>query len=232
MSTTAAHPSREVHERSHTTTLRTSAGLTALVGGAVALALGRVMSTPGGSTAERLTQMSGNDARVTASALLAILGFAGLVPGFLTVTGLVRRRGAAVATVGAALVVLGGIGFAVLASIDLATLAATHVDDTGAMRAYLHQLDVSPGIIAVTVPAALGYFVGPFLVTLGARRAGYVPRWLPWAVLVSLFLQPVGAGIGGPGAARVLDSVLQLGLVVTTAVLARAMLSASASPSS
>jgi hypothetical protein len=228
--TSAARPSQKTSTPQEP--LRTRAGLTALVGGAVALALGRILTTPGGSPADRLSQMTGSDARVTASALLTILGFAALVSGFLTVAALIRHRGTTVATVGAGLVVLGGVGFAVLASVDLATLAATHVDESRSMREFLHELDVSPGIIAVTIPAVLGYFFGPFLITLGARRGGFVPRWLPWAMLASLVLQPVGAGIGGPAAARVLDAVLQLGLVVTTALLARSMLSASASPSS
>jgi hypothetical protein len=95
------------------------------------------------------------------------------------------------------------------------------------MAAYLHQLDVSPGILALTAPAVLGYFAGPFLVTLAARRSGIGSGWLPAAVLASLVLQPVGAALGGPPLTRVADLALQLGLVVTTVLLARAVVGAS-----
>jgi hypothetical protein len=96
------------------------------------------------------------------------------------------------------------------------------------MSQLLHQLDVSLGILAVTAAALIGYFIGPFLVTLAARRSGIGPKWLPAAVLASLILQPVGAALGGPPVASVADVVLQLGLVVTVVVLARGVV---ASPS-
>jgi hypothetical protein len=209
---------------------RMPGALVALVGGAVALALGRASTTPGGSPGERLDQMAGADVQVTASALLVVAGFVAIVPGFWFVANTVRgrgSRGARLAGVGAGLVLVGSVCFSVLASVDLATLAATHVTDHAAMAAYLHQLDVSPGILALTAPAVLGYFAGPFLVTLAARRSGIGSRWLPAAVLASLVLQPVGAALGGPPLTRVADLALQLGLVVTTVLLARAVVGAS-----
>jgi hypothetical protein len=202
---------------------RTTAGLVSLVGGAILLALGRVLATNGGSPADRLHQMGGHDAQVTAGSLLAIAGFAALAPGFFTVASLVRRRGALLATVGAGLVMVGSIGFSVLAAVDISTLAATHVDPVGPMRDYLHQLDVAPGILVLTPFAVAGYFLGPFLVTFAARRAGMVPRWLPWGMLASLVLQPVGVGLGGPGLAHVVDAICQLVLVAMTVVLVRAV---------
>ena len=202
---------------------RTRAGLVSLVGGAALLAAGRLLATNGGSPADRLHQMSGHDGQVTAGSLLAIAGFTALVPGFLTVASLVRRRGATLATIGAALVVVGSVGFSVLASVDVSTLAATHVDPAGPMRDYLHQLDVAPGIVVLTPFAVAGYSFGPFLVTLGARRCGLVPRWLPWGVVASLVLQPVGVGLGGPGLAHVVDAACQLVLVVMTVVLVRSV---------
>jgi hypothetical protein len=200
---------------------RTRAGLISLVGGAALLAVGRLLTTEGGSPADRLHQMHGHDARVTTATLLAIAGFTALVPGLLTVASHVRERGAVLATVGGALVVTGGVGFAVLSSIDLSTLAATHVGSVGAMRAYLHQLDDSPGLLAVTPFAVVGYLIGPFLVTLAARRAGFAARWLPWSVLAALVLQPVAAGLGGPVVAHTVDSLFQLVLIGSLWVLAR-----------
>jgi hypothetical protein len=72
----------------------------------------------------------------------------------------------------------------------------------------------------------LGYLVGPFLVALAGSRAGFVPRWLPFAVLGCLLLQPVGLALGGPSLAQVVDSVFQLVLVGLVLVLARATLGA------
>ena len=207
--------------------------LLVLLAGTVALAVGRATTTRGGSPAERLDQMAGQDVRVTAATLLVVAGFTAIVPGLWFVASTVRRRrahgagGARLATIGAWLVLVGSIGFSVLASVDLATLAATHVPDRASMTDYLHQLDVSPGVLAVTAPALVGYFVGPFLVTLAARRSGIGSRWLPAAVLVSLVLQPVGAALGGPPVASVVDVVLQLGLAVTMGLLARAVVAAS-----
>jgi hypothetical protein len=210
---------------------RWPAPLLALVAGTVALAVGRAATTRGGSPGQRLDQMAGQDLRVTASTLLVVAGFTAIVPGFWFVASMVRRRGARgarPASIGCWLVLLGSVGFSVLASVDLVTLASTHVADQTSMSQLLHQLDVSLGILAVTAAALIGYFIGPFLVTLAARRSGIGPKWLPAAVLASLILQPVGAALGGPPVASVADVVLQLGLVVTVVVLARGVV---ASPS-
>jgi hypothetical protein len=219
MTTITAPPATATRPRAEA---RTTAGLAGLVGGAVLLAAGRLLSTNGGSPADRLHQMSGHDPQVTTSALLAIAGFAALVPGLLTVAAEVRARGARLATIGSGLVAVGCVGFAVLAAVDLSTLAATHVIPAAPMRDYLHQLDVSPGILVLTPFAVAGYFLGPFLVTLGARRAGFVSGWLPWGVLASLALQPLGVGLGGPGLAHVVDGICQLALVAVLTLLARA----------
>lgn len=209
------------HDTADAARSRTAAGLISLVAGAVVLALSRVLAADGGSPHERLSQMHGHDAQATASALLGVLGFMALIPGFLAVAGRIRRRGSRLATVGAALVVVGCVGFAILVSVDASTLAASKVADTDAMATFLHQLDVSTIILPITPPAVVGYFVGPFLVTLGARRAGFVPAWLPYGVLASLIIQPAGAGIGGPVVAHLLDALCQLVLVVMVAILAR-----------
>jgi hypothetical protein len=209
---------------------RTRAGMVSLVAAAVSLALARTMANDGGSPDQRLHQMSGQDARVTVATVLAVAGFAALIPGFLAVAAQVRRRGARTATIGSALVVAGGVGFAVLASVDASTLAATHVTPARPMADFLHQLDASPAILVITGCAVIGYFFGPFLVTLSARRAGFVPRWLPWGILGSLIVQPIGAGLGGPAVAHLLDALCQLVLVVMVVLLARCTLASTAGP--
>lgn len=207
------------------TARRVHYGLAALVGGAVLLAAARVLATPGGSPADRIHQMSHHDVQVTVSSLLAIAGFAALMTGLLTVASRVRRRGAALATAGGALAVAGGVGFAVLSAVDLSTLAGTHAGPRVAMESYLSALDRSPGILVVTAFAMVGYLFGPFLVALAARRAGFAPPWLPWAILAVLILQPVAAGAGGPSLTRYVDSVFQVALIALAWVLARGTLS-------
>jgi hypothetical protein len=203
---------------------RTATGLAALVGGSLLLALGRLLTNDGGMTAQSLEQMAGHDARITASVLLAVTGFTALVPGFWVVAAQVQRRGAVLARIGAVLVVVGSVGFSVLASLDLVTLAATHVSAGAAMQDLLGELGRSVGLAVITPLAVAGYFFGPFLVTLAAWRARLVAGWLPWGVLASLVLQPVGVALGGPGLAHVVDAVCQLVLVVMTSLLAAAVL--------
>lgn len=200
---------------------RARAGLLSLVAGAGLVAVSRLLATPGGSPAERIEQMTDHDVQVTVSALCAVIGFGALMAGFLTVASAVRRSGVILVTAGSALMVAGGIGFAVLSAVDFSTLATTHATPADGMESYLSALDTSPGILVVTGLAMLGYLFGPFLVTLAARRAGFAPRALPWAILAVLILQPVAAGAGGPSLARYVDSLFQLVLVGLCWVLAR-----------
>jgi hypothetical protein len=200
---------------------RARCGLGALVGGSVLLVAARALTTAGGSPAERIQQMTNHDAQVTISALCAVFGFAAFMAGLLTVASAVRDRGVILASVGAVMSVAGGIGFAVLSAVDFSTLATTHAGPAAAMESYLSALDESPGILIVTVFATIGYLIGPFVVTLAARRAGFVPRALPWAILAVLILQPVAAGAGGPSLARWIDSAFQLILVGLSWILAR-----------
>lgn len=192
-----------------------------LVGGAACLALGRVLSNNGGSPAQRLHDMAGDQVQVTASVLLALAGFAGLLAGLLAVAAHVEGR---LARPGALLCVAGCLGFSVLVSVDASTSAAAEVGSTAPMEQFLRHLDSSPAILAVTPFAVVGYFIGPFLVALATRRAGLVPRWLPWGVLASLMLQPVGVALRGPTFAHVADTICQLALVAMTVVLARRVL--------
>lgn len=214
--TTAPLASRSTGRRS-----RDLPGAGLLVAGAACLAAGRVLSTDGGSPAQRLHDMAGNQVQVTVSVLLALAGFAGLLAGLLAVVARVDGR---LARTGGMLSLAGCLGFSVLVSVDAATSAAAQVGSAAPMEEFLRHLDSSPAILAVTPFAVVGYFVGPFLVSLAARRAGLVPRWLPWGVLASLVLQPAGVALQGPAFAHVADTVCQLALVAMTTVLARRVL--------
>jgi hypothetical protein len=201
---------------------RRGAGAVCLVGGAAGLVLARTLTNAGGTPAERLSQVAPQQTTITASALLAVLGFAALIPGFLTVAGRIRERGAVLATVGAGLCVVGFVGFAVLAAIDaFPTVAAARVGG-GTGPAYLSALDGVGGLALIDLPAVVGFFAGPFLVALAAWRARLAPAWLPWLVLAGLVLQPVGLALAGPGAGKhVLDIACQAVLLIALVVLAR-----------
>jgi hypothetical protein len=200
---------------------RAAACRLSLVAGAAAVAAGRLLTINGGSPADRLVQAGAHQTRLTVSIVLAVIGFAALIVGFLGVAARVQKRGAALATVGSGLTVAGCVGFTGLVTVDAPTGAATHVADQAAMAQLLHRLDLAPAVLAITPVAVIGYLFGPFLVTLGARRAGLTPRWLPWLVLGVLVVQPLGAALGGPAFAHVADTVLQLALVVALWLLAR-----------
>ncbi len=78
-----------------------------------------------------------------------------------------------------------------------------------------------------TITLMLGLFFGPFLVLLGARRAGIVRAWLPWASLAVWVLQPVSTALSGPSTLnRLIATVCQLALVVVAAFVTRAVLAA------
>jgi hypothetical protein len=227
MTTNTANVGALPTEEVTTVAMRGRLASVCLVGGAVAIALGRALTNEGGTPAERLHQVAGHQAQITVSALLAILGFAALVPGFLGVAGRVRRRGAALATVGAGLTALGCAGMSVMVAVDgFPTVAATQVSSTTAMTNLLDHLDKAPALLLLGPLGAAGYIIGPFLVALGAKRAGFTPAWLPWGFLVSLLLQPIALGaFGGPGVAlQLLDALCQLVLVAMVALLARATL--------
>jgi hypothetical protein len=198
-----------------------------LIGGAIALALGRALTNEGGSPAERLQQVSGHQAQIIASALLSMAGFAALIPGFLAVAARVQRRGARLATIGAGLTVLGCAVFEGMVALDeFPVVVATHSSSPAAMADLLHGLDDLPALLVLGPLAAIGYIVGPFLVSLAVKRSGRGPAWLPWGVLAALILQPIALGaFGGPGVAKhLLDTICQLVLVVTLVALARATL--------
>lgn len=192
----------------------------ALVGGAVSLAVGRLLTLPGGTTAQQLAQAAGHEHQIAVETTLVCLGLLALMAGFLGVAARIRQRGAAMATIGAALC-MAGCALIVQVALAPVTAAAARVGNGEAMRAFLTELDRSPAIAVLTPVATLGYFFGPFLVTLAARRAGMVPRWLPWGMLLSLPLQFVGESLRGPSFANVADAVLQLVLAALVVVLAR-----------
>lgn len=211
------------------TDLRRKLAAIAVVGGALALAAGRVITLPGGTPAQRIEQAHGHQGQIAVELVLVVFGLLATMAGLVAVAAGIRGRGARLATAGACGCVL-GCALVVQMTLDAVNGAAAAVDNDAAMRQFLAQLDSSPAIAVVTPIAVLGYFFGPFLVALAARRAGSVPVWLPWGVLVSLPLQSVGESLRGPFFAQVADAFLQLLLVAMLVVLARRTLLSTGAP--
>jgi hypothetical protein len=105
----------------------------------------------------------------------------------LTLAGLVRRRGAGLATTGAVLAVLGGAALAIAfgAEAQLWSLAADPSLDRAAMVELVALEHDSPGLALLMAGFPLAG-IGSLLVMAGLLRSGTVPRWQPGLVVVGL----------------------------------------------
>jgi hypothetical protein len=110
--------------------------------------------------------------------------------------GLVRRRGAALATTGAVLAVLGGAALATAFGMEaqLWSLAADPSLDRTAIVELVSLEHDSPGLALLMAGFPLAG-VGGLLVMLGLLRSGVVPRWQP-ALVVAGLLASVAAAPG------------------------------------
>lgn len=131
---------------------------------------------------------------VWAGLLLDGLAFAvvGVTVG-LAVCGLVRSRGATLATIGAVLTSLGGIAFA-MGAFSFASLA-WHVTDTSLLDAtdgaalLAYAVDNPMHGMAVQMAGFLSLILGLALLAIALLRAGTVPRALPISMLALLGAQ-------------------------------------------
>ncbi len=132
---------------------------------------------------------------------LAVNGIVAVVLQALAALVLVRARGSAWVTTGAALMVLGialqAVGVAGWAS---AYFYATGPDvDPAVGRAVVEAANADQGhLFGLLVPGALLVVVGTVAQSVGLLRSHEVPRWVPWALLVTVltFVVP-GSGAWG-----------------------------------
>ena len=109
---------------------------------------------------------------------------------------LVRRRGAGLATVGAAMVVVGGIALstAFAGEVAHASLADPSVDRAAAVTVLeLEEGGLAPVLLAAGFPLT---GIGTILLMAGLLRSRVVPRWQPALVLVGT----LGSLAAAPGA--------------------------------
>jgi hypothetical protein len=132
--------------------------------------------------------------------------------------GLARARGAAPATAGAVLTVLGGATLAIAfgAEAHLLSVAADPSLDAAAMTALAALEGHSPAMTMILLGVPLTG-IGQILLAAGLLRARVVPRWAPALVLVGLLASIAGT----PGS--LIGPVLLLPAVVGYAALAVAV---------
>jgi hypothetical protein len=161
---------------SGTATLRRRASALALVGIPTTLLIGSLISpTDSTKNATQLHAAATHADRWQAAALLELLTAALFPLAVAGVARVVQRRGANLATVGAALGGLGALGMAAIATRHLFIYGLTVADQPSALRV-LDQLDNHAGAIALPL-----MFAGPLAliaITAAAARARLVPSWL------------------------------------------------------
>jgi hypothetical protein len=183
-----------------------------MVGAPLCLAVGNLIGpSTTGSAAEQLRTVHAHVATYLMASVLEAAGFALLGALGVGVAMLVRRRGAALATIGALLSLLGGavMGGAVLTT--ALVQAALPVSDASALAV----LQSSP-TVGAPFEFAILTVVGGVLGVVALLIGRPVRIWVPILLLVGLLLSLVG---GGP-----LGALLTVPTIVAAAILAGALL--------
>jgi hypothetical protein len=154
--------------------------------------------------------------RVLAASLFLLVGMAMLGAAFCAVASLVRQRGGASATAGAAVGVIGSLGgVLVTAWLGLSVYAASQADiPQDAKVGYLLSLLKGSHLgNIVGVPFLSGLVLGSVLLAAGLFRSGAVSRWLGAIFPVAVIFATVFAPQGVAGALMGLPLIAVLGLL-------------------
>jgi hypothetical protein len=185
---------------------RPAAGLRLAGPAAAALVLGAALNTgqavlqsaySGGSTsAARLADVDAHPVAMLTMVLGGLLGVVLLLVGLQGLARALRPTAPRAAATGAALTLVGTLGFLGLHVLMLVTYALAGLDDRATAVAVLDHLDASPLLLVVFLPFVVGMFGGVLALTVALLRTAGVPRWIPvcWALFVPLDLVAAGAG--------------------------------------
>jgi hypothetical protein len=150
------------------------------------------------------------------SALLLHVAFLCFVPAIVGLIGVVR--GGPLRTVGGVLGIMGAATLPGLVAVDFYDIAlARELSPDQAAAVYDHAGEL-PGMILLSLPAALGLSVGLTLLFIAAWRSGVVPGWVAAIVPVSLV---GGTAAGSLFALAAGGVVLLVVFVITSASLLR-----------
>jgi hypothetical protein len=119
--------------------------------------------------------------------VLAVFGPAAWVLGIVAVTALARHRGWVLTTVGGVASILAltcGVGHLALA-FGLPADAAAAASSEREVTALLSADSANPLSTSLLLVFLVGFTIGPILLTIGLRRAGLVPVWLPVAAVIA-----------------------------------------------
>lgn len=200
----------------------------ALVAGVVAFSVGdlirRVVEPSGAPSASAITSAVGaHTALWLAAGLLELASAALLLVGALSVPRLAPARGGRLTAIGSGLLAAGAVAsvghtigyFGAYAQYADSSLDASTLDG-------LSQANDVLGGVAIAV-FMLGLLLGPVLLTIGLRRAGAVPIWVPVAAVVFVVAGAVsGVAAGVVGLVAGLASLGVVGLTMARAAGARA----------
>lgn len=180
---------------------RTLSGL-ALIGGISAFVVGdllrRLVEPPDYSTSWALTSAVHTHLGLwLVAGLLELLSALLLVPGAMGARWLAPVRGAALTTIGSVLMVIGAIA-SIGHTIGYYGVFAMFAE-SGLDAASVNQVAAANGLLDGVVIALfmLGLLVGPVLLTVGLRRAGAVPIWVPVLAVVFVVTANVNGVVAG-----------------------------------
>lgn len=173
---------------------RTAAAL-ALIAGPALLLVSSLLTTYGSDdTAQYVAEVAGRRGEEEASAVLAIFGFALLIPGVIGALNLLRGRGVVLGHLGGALAVLGLAFFCALLASSFYDVAGTAPGaDTQAHIDTVERLDDRAGPIIVVAIALLGTLIGFILLGAAFIRAKTAAVWVgPLLIVGVIVVGPFG----------------------------------------
>ena len=151
-----------------------------LIAAPLLLLLGDVLGTRGPTTpADYLTAVAQNPSANYANIVLAIYGFALMVPAIFGIMHLLRRHSVALGHLGGALAILGFVSFAAVAGTEMINIPASDPQaDRKEMLALIDRLGTSAAYGLINISEALGVLFGFLLLAVALFRARVVPRAL------------------------------------------------------
>lgn len=205
VSPNATSPSAGVPVRRRLTAL-------ALVGGGVGVVVGHLLTVPSDQDMQPyLDQLAAHRATGILGGLLTAAGAFLVVPGLVALLGMVRARGARVATAGA---LLAGVGVTALGAGDvmltlvMGDLVAEHRDTAEA----LYRIADTDPLLSLPFALAPLFVLGMVLLGVGLLRAQDLPRWLGWLTIAGGLCVPFSTA----GGLRAFLTLLPLGAALVT----------------
>lgn len=125
-----------------------------------------------------------------AGVLLAVYGFALMMPAVIGIVHLLRHRAVALGHVGGALVILGFVSFAAITGTELVNVpAADPAANRDEMLALNERLGAGLAYNLINLTEVFGYFFGFVILAIALFRANVVTRLVPALLVVSVVLR-------------------------------------------